>query len=123
MLLMARHGSVSPRTELPSVEVRHVRDRLADDLLDTPTLGDLAAMTDLSKYQLVRRFERAYGMSPYAWLLSHRAERARALIQAGASLAAAAAATGFADQSHMTRVFVRQFGFTPGAWQRAAAPQ
>jgi AraC-like DNA-binding protein len=120
---MARHGSVSPRTELPSVEVRHVRDRLADDLLDTPTLGDLAAMTDLSKYQLVRRFERAYGMSPYAWLLSHRAERARALIQAGASLAAAAAATGFADQSHMTRVFVRQFGFTPGAWQRAAAPQ
>ena len=27
--------------------------------------------------------------------------------------------SGFADQSHMTRVFTRHFGFTPGAWQRA----
>jgi AraC-like DNA-binding protein len=26
---------------------------------------------------------------------------------------------GFADQSHLTRVFARQFGFTPGAWRRA----
>ena len=32
-----------------------------------------------------------------------------------------AAACGFSDQSHMTRTFARQFGFTPGAWQRAAA--
>jgi AraC-like DNA-binding protein len=36
-------------------------------------------------------------------------------------LAHAAAAAGFADQSHMTRIFTRQFGFTPGAWQQAVA--
>jgi AraC-like DNA-binding protein len=41
------------------------------------------------------------------------------LIQRGADLALAAAASGFADQSHMTRIFVRQFGFTPGAWRKA----
>jgi AraC-like DNA-binding protein len=34
-------------------------------------------------------------------------------------LADTAAASGFADQSHMTRIFTRHFGFTPGAWQRA----
>ncbi len=39
------------------------------------------------------------------------------------TLAAAAGACGFSDQSHMTRIFTRQFGFTPGAWQRARAPQ
>jgi AraC-like DNA-binding protein len=32
----------------------------------------------------------------------------------------AAAESGFADQSHLTRVFVRHFGFTPGEWRRAA---
>src|SRR2546427_4255622 len=47
--------------------------------------------------------------SPHAWLLRCRAERARVLIRDGVALAAAAAATGFADQSHMTRVFARQF--------------
>jgi AraC-like DNA-binding protein len=43
----------------------------------------------------------------------------RGLIRAGTGLADAAAACGFADQPHMTRLFTRQFGFTPGAWQRA----
>ena len=33
----------------------------------------------------------------------------------------AAAESGFADQSHMTRAFTRHLGFTPGAWQRAMA--
>jgi AraC-like DNA-binding protein len=41
------------------------------------------------------------------------------LIRRGTSLADTAAASGFADQSHMTRIFTRHFGFTPGAWQRA----
>jgi AraC-like DNA-binding protein len=67
----------------------------------------------------LRRFSQAYGVTPYAWLLQHRAERARGLVERGVPLSAAAAAAGFADQSHMTRVFVRQFGFTPGALRRA----
>ena len=58
-------------------------------------------------------------MPPHAWLVQQRAERARALVRAGFTLGEAAIDAGFADQSHMTRVFVRQFGFTPGAWQRA----
>jgi AraC-like DNA-binding protein len=51
-----------------------------------------------------------------------RAERARLLIRGGATLAAAANQAGFADQSHMTRAFVRQFGFTPGAWRVTTKP-
>lgn len=34
-------------------------------------------------------------------------------------IAEAAAQAGFADQPHLTRVFVRRYGFTPGAWQAA----
>jgi AraC-like DNA-binding protein len=88
-------------------------------MLAPPTLTELASMTGLSKYQLLRRFQKAYGVPPHAWLLQHRADRARGLIQRGSSLVNAAAATGFTDQSHMHRVFVRYFGFTPGAWQAA----
>jgi AraC-like DNA-binding protein len=76
-------------------------------------------MAGLSKFQLLRRFEKAFGLTPHAWLLQQRAERARGLIRSGAGLAQVAAACGFADQSHMTRLFARQFGFTPGAWQQA----
>ena len=99
--------------------MKRVRERLADELLAPPTLAELAAMTGLSTYQVLRRFEKAYGVPPHAWLVLQRAERARHLIRNGADLAQAAAASGFSDQSHMTRIFARQFGFTPGAWQRA----
>jgi AraC-like DNA-binding protein len=119
-LLLDRHATTSPIREARG-DVRQVRDRLADDLLNAPTLTDMAIMAGLSKYQLLRRFEKTYGVPPHAWLLLQRAERARGLIQDGLSLAQAAASCGFADQSHMTRIFVRQFGFTPSAWQRAAA--
>jgi AraC-like DNA-binding protein len=99
-------------------DVSRVRDRLADESLAAPTLGDLAAMVDLSRFQVLRRFEKTYGVPPHAWLLLQRAERARNLIRDGVSLVQAAADCGFADQSHMTRIFARHFGFTPGAWQK-----
>ena len=100
--------------------LRRVRELLADRLLDPPPLAALAELAGFGKFQLLRRFEKAYGMPPYAWLVQCRAERARSLVQAGMSLGAVAVEAGFSDQSHMTRVFVRQFGFTPGAWRRAA---
>jgi AraC-like DNA-binding protein len=52
-----------------------------------------------------------------------RLELARAAIASGAPLAAAAAGAGFADQSHMTRQFVRAYGLTPGRWARLARPR
>jgi AraC-like DNA-binding protein len=117
-LVMARHGTMPPPRAVPA-DVSRVRERLADDLLDPPSLAEMAALTGLSRYQVLRRFESAYGLPPHAWLLQQRAERARGLIRDGWDLAAAAAASGFADQSHMTRVFTLRFGFTPGAWRKA----
>jgi AraC-like DNA-binding protein len=99
--------------------VNLMRQRLADDLLNPPTLAELAALVGLSKYQVLRHFQKAHGLPPHAWLMWQRTERARGLIRSGMTLVDAAAASGFADQSHLHRCFVRHFGFTPGAWQRA----
>lgn len=121
-LLLDRHANTAVEREA-CAGMAQVRDRLADEALAAPSLGELARMAGLSKYQLLRRFQKVYGVTPHAWLLQQRAERARGLIQGGAALAAVAASCGFADQSHMTRIFTRQFGFTPGAWQKAAGPR
>ena len=121
--LMARHGSAPATTPAPAHDLTCVRDRLADELADPPSLAEIAAMTGLSRYQVLRRFEKAFGLPPHAWLIRCRAERARLLIRDGHSLATTAMECGFVDQSHMTRVFVRQFGFTPGAWRKATTLQ
>ncbi|MEP6722870.1 MAG: AraC family transcriptional regulator [Variovorax sp.] len=110
---------------LPNVDhpLARVCERLADIATPAPGLAELAALAGLGKYQLLRRFVRVYGVPPHAWLLQRRVEHAQRLIREGHPLSDAASVAGFADQSHMTRVFSRQFGFTPGDWQRAAAPR
>ena len=120
VLLVDRHGTVHPRTDAPRHDLRQLRERLADQPFDPPTLAAMAAMTGLSRYQVLRRFQATYGLPPHAWLLSCRAEYALRLIRGGETLTNAALASGFADQSHMTRVFVRHYGVTPGVWRKAA---
>jgi AraC-like DNA-binding protein len=118
-LVLHRHRSADPAPGSPMEGLARLRECLLDDLVHPPSLAEMAAMLDLSKFQLIRRFERAYGLPPHAWLLHRRAERARDLIRAGSGLSRAAVQCGFADQSHMTRVFGQRFGYTPGAWRRA----
>jgi AraC-like DNA-binding protein len=117
-LLLSRHSTATPTVDARG-DVARVRERLADDLVSTPSLSELAAIVGLSRYQLLRRFEQVYGMTPFEWQRQVRSERARVLIGTGSSLADVATDCGFADQSHMTRAFVGHFGFTPGAWAAA----
>ncbi|MFD1226305.1 helix-turn-helix domain-containing protein [Pseudochrobactrum kiredjianiae] len=48
-----------------------------------------------------------------------RLQRARKMIAGGTALADAAQAAGFADQSHMTRLFARTYGMSPGIYATA----
>ncbi|ODR90014.1 AraC family transcriptional regulator [Sinorhizobium alkalisoli] len=90
-----------------------------DDPLAPLTLADLARESGLSRFQVVRGFTRATGLTPHAYLVQRRIDIVRQLIAKRTPLADAAVAGGFADQSHMTRVFVRKYGFTPGAYAQA----
>ena len=121
-LMLRDHSTAPVPRDEPAADLARVRDRLADAPLDVPTLDELAALAGLGKFQLLRRFRKQFGATPHDWLLQRRADRARAFIRDGFSLGDAAAASGFADQSHMTRVFVARFGFTPGAWQQGMSP-
>ena len=117
-LLIAGHAAAASRRHA-SPEVSRIREWLGDALEAPPSLQELADMSGLSRYQVLRRFQQAHGLAPHAWVLQQRSDRARHLIRRGCSLAAAAAAAGFADQSHMTRAFRQRYGFTPGAWRKA----
>lgn len=98
---------------------RAVRDRLADELTDPPSLAALATDLGLSRYQLLRAFRTTMGIPPYAWLAQYRVTRARALLDAGLRPAEAAALVGFADQAHLTRWFRRVLGVTPAAYRNS----
>ncbi|MDC0709358.1 helix-turn-helix transcriptional regulator [Stigmatella sp. ncwal1] len=82
-------------------------------------LQDLARLTGLSQSQFGRAFKVSTGMTPFRWQTQLRLTRARELLRDGSlPLAQISLATGFAEQSHFTRVFQRWVGLSPGAWRR-----
>lgn len=101
--------------------IDHARARIDDDPTAPLSLAELAAIGGVSQFQLLRGFSRATGLTPHAYLVQRRLQRARRMIAEGAPLAHAAMASGFSDQSHMTRLFVRAYGLSPGVYAAAMA--
>lgn len=124
--LYQRHGSgggridPAPRDQaLLRIVTDLVHDRHAQDL----RLEDLGAAVGLTPFQLIGLFKRGVGLTPHAYLTQVRLKRACHFLRRGLPIAEVAAATGFYDQSALTRHFKRCYGFTPLQFARAAAGQ
>jgi AraC-like DNA-binding protein len=119
-ILLALSGRPATDGPIDLAAVARVRDHLAAHAGEQTPAAQLERIAGLDRYTLARHFRRAYGTSPDRYRTMRRLGLARAAIQAGVPLARAAADAGFADQSHMTRQFVRAYGMTPGRWARIA---
>lgn len=82
----------------------------------------LARLTKLSVSYFARAFKCSFGYSPHVFLLRRRMERAQGLmLKSNAPLAQIAIECGFADQAHLSRLFLQFTGESPGSWRRARA--
>ena len=105
---------------LDSARLRAVQALIAERCAESLSLDKLAREAGMSRYHFVRAFSRAVGMTPHAWQLDRRIERARAWLEQGMSLADAALQLGFADQSHFQRAFKQRVAATPGEYRQVA---
>jgi len=96
-----------------------VRERLEDVDEPAPSIAELSALAGVHPVHMARAFRRRFGCSIGAF--ARRIQVGKALIlfeDSTIDLCAAAYDTGFADQSHMTRLVRAHTGQTPGAWRR-----
>ncbi len=97
--------------------VRRVSEMLDDAIEQKMPLEEVGRAIRLNHRYVISLFKTAVGIPPHRYVMARRVERARRLLNDGEPLHAAAAASGFNDQSHLTRDFKRTFGVTPGAYQ------
>ena len=97
----------------------------ARDLIDVryPEPLDLDALANaacMSRWHFVRSFRRAFGETPYQYLLTRRMERAAALLRTtDHSVGRICAEVGLASVGSFTTSFKRVHGCTPAAYRRA----
>jgi AraC-like DNA-binding protein len=109
------------RSGLTARQLRHALEYIEANLSQDIRLADVAGASATSVSSLTRGFKTALGVSPHRWVLNRRIALAQRLIYESATpLNEVAISCGFADQSHLTRVFVRSVGSSPAVWRRNA---
>ncbi len=109
-----RTGGLAPRR-------LHMVTRYISEHLDAPLKSvELADLVGLSVRHFCRAFRRSMGVSPRAYIIHQRLEKAKALmLETDFTLGEIAAESGLSDQAHMCHLFKRFLRTTPGTWRRS----
>ena len=114
---LVRYLEPTPRARggLPATAMRRLQEYVETHLSENVDLPVLAGIAGLSVFHFAREFKRTAGVTPHYYLLKKRVERANTLLsRTDLSLSEIALASGFFDQSHLTRRFRQILGATPG---------
>jgi AraC-like DNA-binding protein len=102
--------------------LRRVRDRIDREYAQPLNVEALARDAHMSAGHLSREFRRAYGESPYSYLMTRRIERAMALLRRGdLSVTDICFAVGCASLGTFSTRFTELVGMSPSAYRRRAA--
>ncbi|MCV3765844.1 helix-turn-helix transcriptional regulator [Rhizobium sp. TRM95796] len=100
-------------------QVSRVRRHIDEELTGRINIDDLAQITRLSTSYFSAAFRASFGTSPHDYICRRRIDHAKQLmLTTDTPLCEIALDCGFADQSHLCRVFRRVTGQTPAAWRR-----
>jgi transcriptional regulator GlxA family with amidase domain len=120
MVVYLRRGPHDPELSPYLAHRNHIHavvHRVQNAILAAPSVDwDVAAMARVARLQprhLGRLFLRHAGLSPLAYLVGIRVERARRALEGGASVTAAAEAAGFRSDVALRRAWSRHAGGTP----------
>jgi len=124
-MLLGRQSRTNPQPEsggLAPWQARQVAAYVDAHLEDPITNDGLAAVARLSTGHFCRAFRQTFGTTPHAFVMQRRVDNASTMmIRSSEPLAIIAAACGFTDQAHLSRLFRRLKGDSPATWRRQYA--
>jgi AraC-like DNA-binding protein len=95
-------------------KIKYAKGHLLKNMETPPTIKELAKASGLNEYQLKVGFKEIYGDTVFGFLLSHRLDHARVLLDsAKLQVNEVAYQIGYSNPSHFIAAFKKKFGITP----------
>lgn len=115
---------MSPAADLDTlVRMRRVRDLMDRGYAQPLDVESLARAVHMSAGHLSRQFRRAYGESPYSYLMTRRIERAMTLLRSSElSVTDIGLAVGCASLGTFSTRFTELVGVPPSVYREQGAP-
>lgn len=95
-------------------KIKFAKGHLLKNLETPPSLKELAKVSGLNEYQLKVGFKEIYGNTVFGFLLEHRLDHARVMLDsAKLQVNEVAYQIGYSNPSHFIAAFKKKFGITP----------
>lgn len=123
--ILRKYASVKFRenrlpTGLSTLQAKLVEEYIELNIDKQLSLAELSGVARVSTSHFLRQFKRRFGTAPHCYVIERRLACAKNLLsRTHLPLKDIASQAGFSDQSHMTRMFQRHLGATPGTYRTA----
>jgi AraC-like DNA-binding protein len=112
--------SAPARGGLPPHALRRVYEYIEANLKTSIVIENLAKIADLSRFHFARAFKESTGSTPHGYVMYRRMAKAQELLaETDIPVAEVAILTGFSDQSHLCRRFIKHFGTAPSLFRKS----
>ncbi|MGI6155550.1 MAG: AraC family transcriptional regulator [Enterococcus sp.] len=95
-----------------------IKDYLETHYKKSPTLDEVSDYFQLSKYKMIRQFEKEYQQTPINYLNNYRIIQSLRYLKEEMTIKEIATAVGFSDYNYFSRVFKKAMGLTPSAYRK-----
>lgn len=95
-------------------KIKHAKEYLLKNMENPPGLKALAKIAGLNEYQLKVGFKEIYGNTVFGFLLDHKLDHSRVMLDSGKyQVSEVAYQVGYTNPSHFIAAFKKKFGITP----------
>jgi AraC-like DNA-binding protein len=99
--------------------LRRAKDFIDREYASPLDISDIARTAFMSPAHFSRNFRKAYGETPYAYLMTRRIERAKAFLRQGLSVTDACEAVGCTSLGSFSSRFRELVGVTPSQYRES----
>ena len=117
MLVTCIRFSKISKTDDASTYLAELKDTILEQSENIYLIEEMARDTQISPYHMIRKFKKAFGLTPHQFQIQSKVRKAQKLLEQNKSISEVACEAGFYDQSHLDRCFQKIVGMTPKEYQ------